>query len=285
MELERAHQIARERGPVTARLLGRARDPAALLPRLLPVAAHGPRAHAEGRPRAARGKPPQLLGPVPDRLLPRAPAALRREDRAVRQALEGLDPPRARRLPDPAGRVRRGGDGDGPHHPRAGRRGRHLPRGHARAPRAAGRAQARRRPPRARDRRPDRPGRDHRHRGHPPRLAHPPPPCDRPLRSRAALPPPARPRAPSGRRAGDLQPRVVMHLAPVGVARRPSADPPCRGGRSRQLGHRGRHPACALGRHGAARMPHGRTGPRGRPQPHERPPTCPASTSRTACRS
>ena len=122
--------------PCHARLLGRARDPAALLPRLLPAAAHGPRAHSQGRPRAARREPPQLLGPVPDRLLPRAPAALRRQDRAVRQALEGLDPAGARRLPDPPRRVRRGGDGDGPHHPRAGRRGRHLPRGHARAPRA-----------------------------------------------------------------------------------------------------------------------------------------------------
>ena len=186
LDLERAHQIARERGPVMPCLLGRARDPAALLPRLLPAAAHRPRARAQGGPGADGGQPPQLLGPVHDRLLPRAAAALRREDRAVRQALEGLAPAGARRLPDPARRVRRGRDGDGARDPRARRRRRHLPRGHARAPRPARRAQARRRPARARDRRAGRArsrssGPSDIRRG----WLHPPRPRDRPLRARA----------------------------------------------------------------------------------------------------
>ena len=72
--------------------------------------------------------------------------------------------------------------------PRARRRRRDLPRGHAHAARRAGHAQARRRAPGARDRRPGRARRAHRHRGDPPRLAHPPAQGPHPRRPPAALP-------------------------------------------------------------------------------------------------
>ena len=123
------------------------------------------------------------------------------------------------------------------------------------------------------------PDRDPGHRGHPPRLAHPPAPRDGPLRPRAALPAPARPRAAPGRRAGDLEPRVVVHLAAVGVARRPAADPPRRRGRRRQLGNRGRRrcwPAPAQRSSSAAAR---RSRPASSASTARTPPTCPASSS------
>ena len=79
---------------------------------------------------------------------------------------------------------------------------------------------------------------------------------DGPLRARADLPAAARPRAAPVSGAGDLQPRVVVHLAPVGVAGRPAADPPSRRGRRRELGHGRGDTAGAVGRHRAAGLPH-----------------------------
>ena len=67
---------------------------------------------------------------------------------------------------------------------------------------------------------------------------------------------------------GGLQP--IRHAVVVGAG---------------QLGHRGSRPACALGRHCPARMPHGRPGSRGRPQPHERRVPSGRRASRRASRS
>ena len=111
--------------------------PDAVLPRLLPLRAHRPRARpAQGRA-DRRLQPPQLPRPLRDRRLPALAAAdeLRRQGRAVRAPLAGLDPLPARRLPDPPRRVRRGVDGDGAPGRRTRRRGLHLPRGHADPPR------------------------------------------------------------------------------------------------------------------------------------------------------
>ena len=120
-----------------------------------------------------------------------------------------------------------------------------FPEGTRVRPGPARRAEARRRPAGARDRAP----RSSRSRSSAPSdsaaAGDPPRARDRPLRARADLPPAARPRAAPVAGAGDLEPRVVVHLAPVGVARRPAADPPRRRGRRRQLGHRGRDAAGA----------------------------------------
>ena len=97
-----------------------------------------------------------------------------------------------------------------------------FPEGTRVRPGPLGEPQARRRPPRARDRRADRPGRDHRHRGHPPGLADPPAAGDGPLRARADVPPAARRRRHAQELAREVDAaRLVLRLAPVGMARRP----------------------------------------------------------------
>ena len=147
----------------------------AVLPRLLPLRAHRPRARPpQGRPDRRR-QPPQLPRPLRDRRRPALAAAdeLRRQGRALRAPLAGLDPLPPRRLPDPPRRVRRGVDGDRPPGGRARRHRLHLPRGDADPQRLAGEPEARRRPPRAADRRAGDPGRRARHRTRAPRLADP----------------------------------------------------------------------------------------------------------------
>ena len=130
---ERYHRFAREQGHQPRPLLPRARDPRPGLPRLLPPPALGPRARPLQGRADRRLQPPQLPRPVRDRRLPALapPAAVRRQGRAVREALAGLVPVPARRLPDPPRPVRRDRDGDRPADRRARRHRGHLPRGHA----------------------------------------------------------------------------------------------------------------------------------------------------------
>ena len=114
----------------------------------------------------------------------------------------------------------------------------------------------------------------------------PPAARDRALRPRAHLPP-SRSTASRGRTAAqEISNRVwsCISLA-VGVAGRPPADPPSGRGRGRQLGHRRRDTAGALGRHGPARMPHERAGPAAVAPRASTRPTCPASSSPRTCRS
>ncbi len=146
--------------------------PDAVLPHLLPLRPHRSRARPrQGRP-DRRLQPPQLPRPLRGRRLPALAAAdeLRRQGRAVRAPLAGLDPLPARRLPDPPRRVRRGVDGDGAPDRRARRRRLHLPRGHADPARHPRQSQARGRPPRPADR----------------GAGHPRPPCSGPNTSAAA---------------------------------------------------------------------------------------------------
>ena len=73
MDLERAHQIARERGPDTRSSTGScARSCSPFFRVYFRLRADRPRAHPARGPGAARLQPPQLLRPVPDRHLPRA---------------------------------------------------------------------------------------------------------------------------------------------------------------------------------------------------------------------
>ena len=94
------------------------------------------------RPAASGVQPPQLPRPVRDRHARTPPGLLLGQARAVREALAGVDPERARRL---SGRPRRGRsrrDGHRARDPRARRLRRPLPRGHADAHRAARRIRA-----------------------------------------------------------------------------------------------------------------------------------------------
>ena len=171
-----------------------------------------------------------------------AAAALRRQGRALREALAGLDPQPARRLSRSPRRVRRADPDHRAGRARARRRRLHLPRGHPAPDGLAGTAEARRRPPRARDRRGRPPGRRHRHRARPPRLEDPPAEGQGPAWARAHLPAHRGPVA-GARRLG-RRPDLAGDRAAVGVARRAAADAPGGGDRRRQLGH---------GRRGAAR--------------------------------
>ena len=173
---ERYHRFAREKG--TSRVLyylARV-HPAAGVPDLVPPAADRTRA----RPRAGRPdrrlQPPQLPRPLRDRRVPAlaAPPAVRRQGRAVREALAGLAALTPRRLPDSPRPVRRDRDRHRAADRRARRHRDHLSRGHPDPDRVARAAEARRRPAGARDRRPGAADRRHGIGGGPPRLEDPP---------------------------------------------------------------------------------------------------------------
>ena len=237
--------------------------------------ADGPRARPrQGRPDRRR-QPPQLPRPVRDRRHPALAAAdeLRRQGRALRAPLAGLDPLPPRRLPDPPRRVRRGVGGDRPHGRRARRHRLHLPRGHPDPHRLAGDPEARRRAPRAADRRAGDPGRGARHRTRAPRLADPPAQGQGPARQGDDLP--ARRRALAGPGGDGHRADLAQRRAAVGGPRRPAADAPRRGDRRRQLGHRGRRAARPRRPRRAARHPHRRAGRRAQRGPRERAATCP----------
>ena len=216
-------------------------------------------ARTQGRP-DRRLQPPQLPRPVRDRrpAAVAAPDPVRRQGRAVREALAGLAPLPARRLPDPPRPVRRGRDGDRAADRRARRHRDHLPRGHADPHRLARAAEARRRPPRARDRRAGAPGRRPGLRAGAPRLADPPAQGQAARRQPAHLPAHRAPLA--GARGDGHRAHLAQHRAPVGVARRPAAAAQGGGDRRRQLGHRGRRAARPRRARGRARQPHRREG-------------------------
>ena len=242
-------------------LLHRPLHPPARVPDLAAPRAAGTRARQGGRSRPDRRRqPPQLPRPLRDRRIAALAAAapLRRQGRALRDALAGVDPQPARRLP---GAPRRGRPRDGPdleRDPRARRRRLHLPGGHADPPRLARRSPPRRRPPRARDRGRRDAGRGARLRARPRRLEDPPAQGPPPRRQGSHLPADREPLA-LARRHRHLA-DLAERRAAVGVARRAAAD--AQGGRDRrrQLGNRDGRPARARRRRGPARNPHRRAG-------------------------
>ena len=188
-----------------------------------------------------------------------APAPLRREGRALRDALAGLDPEPARRLSGAPRPVRRGDPDHLARGARARRRRLHLPGGDPAPDRLARPAEARLRPPRARDRR-----------GRPARS-----PCTAPSRSAAAggsarrrsrsalgraLTFPRTEEPVAGARQLGRRPRLAGDRAAVGVARRPAAAAQGGGDRRRQLGDRRRGAARPRRPRGPARHPHPRAG-------------------------
>ena len=235
--------------------------------------ARGGREHAprQGRP-DRRLQPPQLPRPLRDRRHPALAAAdeLRRQGRAVRAPLAGLDPLPARRLPDPPRRVRRGLGRD-----RAAWSSNGAARS-ASSPRAPGSAAARSATPKRGVGRlalqtgaPVIPtavlGTEDVRRGW--RI--------RPRKVRVRLgramtfPRAAEPLAGAGRDGHGAD--LAQRRAAVGGPRRPAADAPRRGDRRRQLGHRRRRPARPRRPRRPARHPHRRAGGRAERRPREPP--------------
>ncbi len=204
-----------------------------------------------------RLEPPQLPRPVRDRRdAPLAAAdAVRRQGRALRAALAGLDALAPRRLPDPPRPVRRDRDGDrgasssiaaapsasSPRAPASGRARSGTPkRGVGRLALETGAAVL--------------PVAVHGSRAGPPRLADPP--AQGQAARRRADDVPAH-RAPVARPRRDRhRPDLAEHRASVGVARRPATAAQGGGDRRRQLGHRDGRPPRARRARGPARHAH-----------------------------
>ena len=243
--------------------------PPAGLPDLVPAEAAREGARARRRRSDHRLQSPQLPGPLRARDdAPLATAdALRRQGRAVRAGLAGLDPQPARRLSGSKGRGGRRDARDLPPDPRARRRPLHLPRGDPDQTRLARGSAPRRRPAGAGVGRGGPAGRRPRVRARPRRLEDPPSPGPDASRQVADLPADREPVAVAGgdRDYADL----AEHRTAVGMARGPAAD--AQGGRDRrrQLGHRGRSAAGPRRRRGPARLPDRRAGGRGGRQPRE----------------
>ncbi len=260
--LERLHTYTRDARGQHASVPPRAASPAAVLPRLLPPQADRPRARQGQGAAARRCQPPQLSRPLRDRrhAALAAAAPLRRQGRALREALAGLAPLPSGCLPDEprAGRHRRGRNGA--RDPRPRRRRLHLPGGDPDSLRLAGNAEARRRTAGARDRRFGASRRGDRHRARSPRLAHPAAegaPARRPGDDLPAN------RASVAVAGGDGQRAdLAEHRAAMGVARRPAAAAQGGGDRRRELGHRHGGAARPRRARGPARNPHARAGRR-----------------------
>ncbi len=195
-------------------------------------------------------------------------AALRGEDGALREALAGLDPEPARRLPGAPGPVRPRGADHLARRARSRRRDLHLPRGHTHPHRVARAAQARLRAAGAREWRGGPPGRGAGDRARSQRDPHPPAQGQDPGRARAHLPPDRRPLA-AARELG-RRPDLARDRAAVGVARRPAAAAQGSRDRRRQLGHGRRCAARSRRARGSARLPHLGPGRGDEPQPRQR---------------
>ena len=217
---ERYHRFARETG--TSRVLYYVIRAVAGpgVPRVLPPPALRARARAVQGRHDRRLEPPQLPRPVRDRR-PAAVAtadAVRRQGRAVREALAGLAALAPRRVSDPPRPVRRDRDGDGATDRRARRHRGHLPRGHQ-DPQRLARAPATRRRPAWRSR--------------------PAPPCSRS---------PYRARSRSGAAGGSA--RARSSCAPA--SRSPSRAPSGRRRRSRRPSPSGSGPTSSCSGSGSA---------------------------------